>query len=89
MRELVTNAIEKEKLIVIVRGVGKDKILKLAEAMYEGGIRLLELTYSQSGEISDEEVASSIKLLAEHFGDEPFTVCANDITPVDGLHSST
>ena len=35
--------------------------------MYEGGIRLLELTYSQAGAPSDESIADSIKLLSEHF----------------------
>jgi 2-dehydro-3-deoxyphosphogluconate aldolase/(4S)-4-hydroxy-2-oxoglutarate aldolase len=35
--------------------------------MYNGGIRLLEITYSADGKISDEETASNIKLLADHF----------------------
>lgn len=59
--------IEKEKLIVIVRGVEKEKLLSLAEAMYAGGVRLLEVTYSSNGKISDEETAQSIRSLAERF----------------------
>ena len=41
----VINEVLDKKLIVIVRGVEKEKLIPLAEAMYKGGIRLLELTY--------------------------------------------
>ena len=67
MREEVLSLIEEEKIIVIVRGVEKEKLIPLAEAMYKGGVRLLEITYSQSGAPSDEEIADSIRLLSEHF----------------------
>ena len=67
MREEIIKNIEKEKLIVIVRGIAKDKLLPLANAMYEGGIRLMEITYDASGKTSDEETASCISLLAENF----------------------
>ena len=67
MREEVVKAIEKDKLIVIVRGVERDKLIPLAEAMYEGGIRLLEVTYSADGKMSDEDTAENIRMLCEHF----------------------
>ena len=67
MREEIIKNIEKEKLIVIVRGIAKDKLLPLANAMYEGGIRLMEITYDATGKTSDEETASCISLLAENF----------------------
>ena len=68
MREQTIKAIEKEKLIVIVRGVEREYLIPLAEAMYAGGIRLIEVTYDASGKISDEETADNIALLAKHFG---------------------
>lgn len=67
MREKVIEAIKKEKLIVIVRGVQSDKLIPMAEAMYEGGVRLLEVTYSANKKVSDEETAENIKKLSEHF----------------------
>ncbi len=67
MREETLGLIEKEKIIVIVRGVPEEKLIPLAEAMYKGGIRLLEITYSQEGSPSDADVSESIKLLSEHF----------------------
>ena len=59
--------IEKSKVIVIVRGVAKENLIPLAEAMYQGGIRLVECTYDAKGAIPDEEIASRIQMLAEHF----------------------
>lgn len=67
MRDAVINAIEKEKIIVIVRGVEKEKLISLAEAMYEGGIRLLEITYDAKGNVTDEETAECIAMLTSHF----------------------
>lgn len=67
MREKVIEAIEKNKIVVIVRGVAKEKLIPLAEAMYKGGIRLLEITYNANGNPTDEETAENIRMLAEHF----------------------
>ena len=67
MREKIITAIEKEKIIVIVRGVEKENLIPLGEALYSGGIRLMEITYDAKGDIPDEETAENIRLLAEHF----------------------
>lgn len=72
MREKVIEAIQKEKLIVIVRGVESEKLLPLAQAMYDGGIRLLEVTYSANQKVTDEQTADNIKMLAEHFENKMF-----------------
>ena len=53
---------------MIVRGVAKDKLIPLAEAMYKGGIRVMECTYDAAGKLPDEENAANIAMLAEHFG---------------------
>ncbi|MBQ7399785.1 MAG: bifunctional 4-hydroxy-2-oxoglutarate aldolase/2-dehydro-3-deoxy-phosphogluconate aldolase [Clostridia bacterium] len=67
MRERIINTIEKEKIITIVRNVDKNKLIPLAEAMYDGGIRLLEVTYDAKGVVSDEETAKNIEMLVSHF----------------------
>ncbi len=63
MREKVIETILKEKIIVIVRGVESGKLIPLAEAMYDGGIRLLEITYGGN----DSQTAQNIRLLCRHF----------------------
>ncbi len=65
--EKVIETIQKEKIITIVRGVARENLIPLAQAMYDGGIRLIECTYDASGKVSDEETASNIALLAKHF----------------------
>jgi len=67
MREKIIETIEREKIITIVRGVQKEKLVPLAEAMYAGGIRLLELTYDATGAVSDEQTAKNIETLSERF----------------------
>ena len=69
MNEIIEK-IQKEKIITIVRGVPKEKIVPLAKAMYDGGIRLIECTFDASQTISDEETASNIEVLVKYFGRE-------------------
>ena len=68
--ENIIERIEKEKIITIVRGVPREKLLPLAQAMYDGGIRLIEFTYDASQRVSNTEIASNIELLVNHFGDK-------------------
>lgn len=66
-KDTVLNSILAEKLIVIARKVPDDKLIDVAEALYAGGIRLLEVTYCDDGSITNEAVAASIGRLAKHF----------------------
>lgn len=70
MKNKVIENVLNEKLIVIVRGVKTEDLIPFADAVYEGGVRLLEITYSATGAIPDEQTASQIKMLKDHFGDK-------------------
>ena len=72
MKNTVINSVLENKIVVIVRGVAKEKLIPLAEAMYAGGIRLLEITYSANKSVSDEETSENIRALSEHFGDRMY-----------------
>lgn len=63
----VINEIDKTRLVVIVRGVPSEKLPLLAEALYDGGVRLLEVTFDACGKKSDEETAADIEALAKKF----------------------
>ena len=52
MREEVIAKILEEKIIAIVRGVGAEECMKVAQALYEGGIRLMEITFDQKNPAS-------------------------------------
>lgn len=67
----VIKAVEDNKIIAILRGISSDKLIPTAEALYKGGIRMLEITYSADGS-NNKEVAENIKLLVEHFGDKMY-----------------
>ncbi len=73
--------INENKIIVIVRGVQSDKLIRLAEAMYDGGIRLIEITYSANGSISDEETANNIYSLTNYFGNDMCVGTGTVLTP--------
>lgn len=66
----ILNKILKNKIVAIVRGVKPDKILQTAEALYNGGIKLLEVTFDQTSKETIEETKRSLELVAESFSDK-------------------
>lgn len=67
MREQVIQWAEQEKIIAIVRGIESEKCLKVAQALYEGGIRLMEVTYNQREPDSWRSTAQAIGAIARQF----------------------
>lgn len=72
MRESVLKLIRQEKIIAIVRGIEASKCLRTAEALYQGGIRLMEITYDQRNPESWDATAETIKQLAELFNGKAY-----------------
>lgn len=66
-REEIIKDVEKNKIIVILRGLTKEQLINTVDAMEKGGIKLVEVTFDQSGETSDETTASNIRALKERF----------------------
>ena len=64
MKETVIRAVEKYKLVAILRGVPEEKLVKVAQALYDGGIRLMEITYDQKHPDTWEETAGAIGAVA-------------------------
>jgi len=81
MKKKVVEKIIEEKIIVIARGVKKEKLIPLAEAMYDGGIRLIEITYSADKAVSDKETADNIEMLAKHFEGRMIIGAGTVLTP--------
>lgn len=72
MREEVIERICKNKLVAIIRSVPKDKLIKTAEAIINGGINLLEVTYDSTGKVTDEETAENIASLVKEFAGKAY-----------------
>lgn len=49
----VVEFIKENKMIAILRGVAVEKIGRVAKALYEGGVKCIEVTFNQSGDPED------------------------------------
>lgn len=67
MRQKVIHAVETEKIIAIVRGADPEQCLKVAQALYDGGIRLMEITYNQKDPAFWQTTADTIAAIAREF----------------------
>ncbi len=68
MQEEVIRRIAEKKIIAIVRGVSTENCLKLAEALHQGGVDLLEVTFPQEDPEGQAETAAAIKALNAQLG---------------------
>ena len=69
MKNALLNQIKEEKLIVIIRGVREEQMLPLLHAMYDGGIRLAELTFDPLEETPNTLTADLVRQAKAEFGD--------------------
>lgn len=65
MRTTTIQAIENHQIIAILRGILPKDIIRTAEALYRGGIRLVEITFDRSGTIPPEVTCESIAMISE------------------------
>lgn len=70
MREQTLDSIRQHKLITIVRGLEPDKLKQLAQALLEGGIHLIEVTFAQNQPDTWKDTAAGIRMLNEAFAGE-------------------
>ena len=57
MKKEVIECIEATKVVAIIRGMAPEICVKLAQAYQEGGIRLVEVTFNQVGNLEDTVTA--------------------------------
>lgn len=77
----VLSQILEHKIIAIIRGADPVDVLKIAEALYAGGIRLLEITMNSA------EPLRVIREVAGHFGDR-MTIGAGTVLDPDTLRKA-
>lgn len=65
-----TTLLQNTRLIAILRGVPGDRLHKVLDALYEGGIRLAEITYDASGTIPAKETAEQIASAIRYMQDK-------------------
>lgn len=67
MKTTIKQTIRDNKLIAIVRGAEPEKCMPIAQALYDGGFRLMEITYDQKHPETWEATAKAIGNLAKAF----------------------
>ena len=82
MKERIIQEILDKKIISIVRGVEPDKMVRIAEALYEGGVTLIEVTFNQKNPASWQATADLIGELAKEYEGKMF-VGAGTVTSVE------
>ena len=53
------------KVMVVCRGIPEEEIVNVAQALYDGGIRFMEVPFNQAEPSSFAETARKIKLVKE------------------------
>lgn len=69
-REQTIKKIKHEKIIVITRGIYGESLIKLAQALYNGGIRCFEITYDPTDSNTCQKIKENMKALHNRFKDE-------------------
>ena len=89
MREEVIQCAEQHKVIAIVRGVESKKCINVAKALYDGGIRLMEVTYDQRNPDTWKTTAQAIGDILQTFGGKLLVGAGTVTTPelVELTHS--
>ena len=81
-RDSIISAIANEKIISILRNPVRETLIESAQALYDGGIRLLEITFSRTGAPSSSEICEMISTLSDKF-DGKLLVGAGTVTSPD------
>lgn len=67
-RTEVQEALRKNRIIVALRGLTPEELIPTAQALYEGGIRMLEITFDQADPDRLKTTPAGIALLKEKLG---------------------
>lgn len=80
--ETVLDHILNAKLIAIVRGVKTSDICQLTQALLDGGITCMEVTYNQKSIEGQQETLHSIRTIKQTFGDAICLGAGTVLTPL-------
>lgn len=84
MREEIIQKVLDKKIIAIVRGVYGEDCMKLAKALYAGGVEMLEVTFDQSHPESLARTSDTVKMLCDELGDR-MAFGAGTVTSIEML----
>ena len=68
MNDDILTQVRKHRIIVAMRGVPPERMTAAAQAMYEGGIRMLEITFNQNDPQTADRTAAAIRAVNAAMG---------------------
>ena len=81
MREQIIQEILNKKIIAIVRGVSADRVMPVAQALYDGGITLIEVTFNQRDPASWQATADAIAAIKREMDGKMFVGAGTVTSP--------
>ena len=83
----IKEEIIKNRIVLIARGISKSQIVDVAEAIYRGGVRFLEITFNQASSSAAEDTGELIRKVRD-LGLDGFHVGAGTVVTEDQLESA-
>lgn len=84
MRGTILEATREHKITAILRGIDNDRVCHVIDALYDGGIRLLEVTFNQKSATKHVDTACAIRYAKEKYQGRMY-VGAGTVMSVDDL----
>ena len=86
----IMELVRRSKVIAILRGVKGQSLLRFAQALYDGGLSMIEITFDQSRPDSWNETAQAIELIRSRFENKVWVGAGTVLTEsqVDLAHSA-
>lgn len=81
MKENLIKALGEHRVIAILRGISPDAAADTARALYDGGIRFMEVTFNQSSPTKLEDTARSIERILHAVKGDVFVGAGTVLSP--------
>lgn len=73
--------VKKHRIVVAVRGIAPEQILPAAKALYDGGIRMLEITFDQASPTCLTDTPAAIRQVRQAMGDDMLVGAGTVMSP--------
>lgn len=80
MRQEIIDTVRQSRIVAIIRGFDPEVCVKLAEAYYAGGIRLVEVTFPQAKPEDQPKTVAAVKSIIEKLDGKIYPGCGTVLT---------
>lgn len=85
MEENILEAVRRYNITAILRGISEERLKNVVQALFDGGIRLLEVTFNQKSPSKLEDTARAIQWAKQCFGTELHVGAGTVMSPQEVL----